>query len=60
MRSHGHLFSGPLGYDNLQTGTFCIATSVSQIENNAQAGTVVPSVLSQTNPVDKPLLIPLR
>ena len=60
MRSRGDLFGGPLGYDNLQARTFRLAISVSRTDNIAQAGTFVPSILSQTNPIDMPLPISLR
>jgi len=60
MRSHGHLFGGPPGYDNLQAGIFRLATSESRTDNIAQAGTVVSTILNQTNPVDMPLQISLR
>jgi len=60
MRSRGHLFGGSPGYDNLQAGTFCLATLESRNDNIAQTGTVVPSLLTQTNPVDMPVPISLR
>jgi hypothetical protein len=35
--------------------TFCVAIAVSRADSIAIAATVVPTVLSQTNPVDLPL-----
>ena len=60
IHSHGHMFGGPLGCDDLQAGTFSLATSESRTDNIAKVVTVVPSILSQTNSVDMPLQIYLR
>ena len=40
--------------------TFCEAIAVSRTDSIALAGTVVPSIISQTNPVDMPLSKILR
>jgi hypothetical protein len=60
MRSRGHLFGGPPGYDNLQDGTFCLATLESRNDNIAQSRTVVSSILTPTNTVDMSVPISLR